>query len=237
VPDPEAIDVAEKDVADGVAREVARGVATNAEAAGETRRQGRPGKAALMRAAIEVMGEDGYEGASIRDMAARAGVSAAALYYHFPSKLDLLREFLVEAYDVTFARLERRMAAAEPAPAAQLDEVVGTLIASHLHDEWAQRASLVAYREHTRLDPPDRRVINRKRRRLLQLVEEVIADGVDSGDFTVADTREAARAIVILATSLVEPYREMGRSMHEVIALYQGFARGIVGAVHAGGST
>ena len=43
---------------------------------------------------IEVMGEVGYEGASMRDMAARAGVSVAALYYHFASKLDLLREFL-----------------------------------------------------------------------------------------------------------------------------------------------
>ena len=45
----------------------------------------------MMRAAVTVMGEDGYEGASMRDIAARAGVSVAALYYHFPSKQDLLR--------------------------------------------------------------------------------------------------------------------------------------------------
>lgn len=190
-----------------------------------------------MRAAIEVMGEDGYEGASIRDMAARAGVSVAALYYHFPSKLDLLREFLTEAYDVTFARLERRMAVAEQTPAAQLDEVVGTLIATHLHDTWAQRASTVAYREHTRLEPPDRRAIDRKRKRLLRLVEGVIEDGVSSGDFTVAEPREAARAIVILTTSLVQHYREMRRSMHDVITLYQGFARSIVGAAASGSGT
>src|SRR5947208_14016702 len=117
-------------------------------------RRERPGKAAILRAAIEVMGEDGYEGASMRDMAARAGVSVAALYYHFPSKLDLLREFLDEAYDVTLARLDRRLAAADPTPVARLDEIVGTLIASHLHDEWAQLASHVAFREYTRLHPP-----------------------------------------------------------------------------------
>src|SRR3954452_14631603 len=111
----------------------------------------RPGKAAILRAAVEVMGEDGYEGASIRDMAARAGVSVAALYYHFPSKLDLLREFLDEAYDVTLARLDRRLEAAEPTALARLDEIVGTLIAGHLHDEWAQLASNVAFREYTRL--------------------------------------------------------------------------------------
>src|SRR5437764_4490740 len=108
-------------------------------------RRERPGKAAIMRAAVEVMGEDGYEGASMRDMAARAGVSVAALYYHFPSKLDLLREFLDEAYDITLARVDRRLGAlAEPTPEARLDEVVATLIASHLHDEWAQLAANVA---------------------------------------------------------------------------------------------
>src|SRR3954468_23191434 len=103
----------------------------------------RPGKAAILRAAVEVMGEDGYEGASMRDMAARAGVSVAALYYHFPSKLDLLREFLDEAYDITLARIDRRVSCVDPTPTARLDEIVATLIASHLHDEWAQLASNV----------------------------------------------------------------------------------------------
>src|SRR3954466_15554727 len=127
----------------------------------------RPGKAAILRAAVEVMGEDGYEGASIRDMAARAGVSVAALYYHFPSKLDLLREFLDEAYDVTLNRIDRRLAAADPTPVARLDQLRGTLLWAHLHDEWAQVASNVAFREYTRLNPPERKAIDKKRRRLL----------------------------------------------------------------------
>ncbi len=190
-------------------------------------RRERPGKIAILRAAVEVMGEDGYEGASIRDMAGRAGVSVAALYYHFPSKHDLLREFLDEAYDVTLARLDRRLQAAGPVAVDRLDAVVGTLIASHLHDEFSQLASNVAFREYTRLHPPERAAIDVKRRRLLALVEEIVAAGVADGSFTVDDTHEAARAIVILATSLVEPYPEMARSLAEVIALYQRFARSI----------
>jgi AcrR family transcriptional regulator len=198
-----------------------------ASAGAESPRRERPGKAAILRAAVAVMGEDGYEGASMRDMAARAGVSVAALYYHFPSKLDLLREFLDEAYDITLARIDRRLAAAEPTPVARLDEIVATLIASHLHDEFAQLASNVAFREYTRLNPPERKAIDKKRRRLLQLVADVIADGVATGDFATDEPHESARAIVTLATSLVEPYGEMKRSMHEVIELYQGFARAI----------
>lgn len=180
-----------------------------------------------MRAAVTVMGEDGYEGASMRDMAARAGVSVAAVYYHFPSKLHLLREFLDEAYDVILARLDRRLLRAGPTAGERLDEAVGTLIASYLHDEFARLASNVAWREYTRLDPPERRAIDLKRRKIMHLFEDVIADGVVSGEFSAEEPKEAARAVVILCTSLVEPFDEMERTMDEVITLYQGFARSI----------
>ena len=183
----------------------------------------------MMRAAVEVMGEDGYEGASIRDMAARAGVSVAALYYHFPSKLHLLGEFLEEAHEVILARLERRLLSAEPTPVARLDVVVATLIASNLHDKFARLASNVAVREHTRLEKAERKVIDEKRKRLLQLVQGVVESGVEHGDFTTDEPREAARAIITLCSSLVEPYAEMHRSMADVIALHQGFARALAG--------
>ncbi|HET9610991.1 MAG TPA: TetR/AcrR family transcriptional regulator [Acidimicrobiales bacterium] len=195
-------------------------------------RRERPGKVAILRAAVEVMGEAGYEGASIRDMASRAGVSVAALYYHFPSKRDLLREFLEESHDVVLARIDRHLRDLGPAagPVARLDEIVGTLVASLVHDEFAQLAANVAWREHIRLDPAARAGIDGKRRRLLDLVADTVADGVAAGEMAAAEPREAARAIVTLATTIVEPYREMRRPMPEVIALYQRFARGIARA-------
>jgi AcrR family transcriptional regulator len=190
-------------------------------------RRERPGKAAILRAAVEVMGEDGYEGASVRDMAARAGVSVAALYYHFPSKHDLLREFLDEAWEITLARIDRRLEGVSDRPADRLDEIVATLIASLLHDDFAQLAAKVAFREYTRLNPPERALVEQQQTRLLDLVESVIVAGVDAGDFSTAEPRETARAIITLSASLVEPYPEMGRTLPEVIELYQGFARGI----------
>ena len=193
-------------------------------------RRERPGKAAIMRAAVTVMGEDGYEGASMRDMASRAGVTVAALYYHFPSKLDLLREFLDESWDVVLNRIDRRLAAADPSSTAQPDELVATLIASYLHDEFAQMATNVALREYTRLQPTDRAAIDAKRLRLLERSEDIVLAGVQAGAFSVDEPREVARAIIILCGSLVEPYPHMQRTMAEVIALYQGFARSLVGA-------
>jgi len=187
----------------------------------------RPGKAAILRAAVEVMGEDGYEGASIRDMATRAGVSVAALYYHFPSKHDLLREFLDEALDVSLARIERRVAR-HTSPVEQLEEIVGTIIWSNLHDEFARRAAYVVSSEYTRLRPPERAAIEVKRKALLDLVERVVREGVAQRRFTTDEPREAARAIVTLAQSTVGVEREINRSLEDIIELYQGFAVALV---------
>jgi len=180
-----------------------------------------------MRAAVEVMGEDGYEGASIRDMAARAGVSVAALYYHFPSKHDLLREFLDEALDVSLARIERRVARYTN-PVEQLEEIVGTIIWSNLHDEFARRAASVVSSEYTRLRPPERAAIEAKRKALLDLVEGVVREGVARKELSTAEPREAARAVVTLAQSVVGVEHEINRSLEDIIELYQGFAVALV---------
>jgi AcrR family transcriptional regulator len=193
-------------------------------------RQRRPGRVALMRTAIALMGERGYDGTSTRDIAAAADVSVAALYYHFPSKLDLLREFLHEAHDVVLVRLARDIDAAPGAPRARLDAAVATLLWSNLHDGWAQQAARVAWREHGRLDEPDRRKIAAKREQMVDLVEQVLRDGVEDRTFTTAEPREVARAVLTLCTTIVEPYAAMDRSLDDAIALYQRFAAGLAGA-------
>jgi len=46
----------------------------------------------IYRAAIALMKEKGYQGASIRDICKRASVSPGAFYSYFESKLDILKE-------------------------------------------------------------------------------------------------------------------------------------------------
>jgi AcrR family transcriptional regulator len=193
-------------------------------------RQGRPGRVALMRIAVGLMGERGYDGTSTRDIAAAADVSVAALYYHFPSKLDLLREFLHEAHDVVLARLAREIEGAGPDPRARLDAAVAALLWSNLHDDWAQLAAQVAWREHGRLDEPDRRKIVAKREQMVDLVEQVLRAGGRDGTFTAPEPREVARAVLTLCTTIVEPYAAMSRSLPQAVALYQGFAATLAGA-------
>lgn len=48
-------------------------------------------KAEIRAVALELFGQKGYEKTSLREIAERLDITKAALYYHFPSKGDLLR--------------------------------------------------------------------------------------------------------------------------------------------------
>jgi hypothetical protein len=129
---------------------------------------------------------------------------------------------------VVLARLARAIAGAGDGggdqPRARLDAAVSTLLWSNLHDDFAQLAAQVAWREHGRLDDPDRRLIVAKREQMVGLVEKVLRDGVAAGAFATSQPAEVARAVLTLCTTVVEPYAAMGCSLDEAIALYQGFA-------------
>lgn len=63
-------------------------------------------RARLIEAAGEVFAERGYRGATMREIAERAGANLAAAHYHFGSKLELYRDVV----SVHFERLEARLA-------------------------------------------------------------------------------------------------------------------------------
>ena len=53
----------------------------------------------IIKAAIRIFAEDGYEGASIRHIVARADVNQAAINYHFGGKEGLYRAVLKSALE------------------------------------------------------------------------------------------------------------------------------------------
>lgn len=64
--------------------------------ASSTRGQGT--KTALIEAAKQLVGERGYGGTSVRELAAAAGANIAAVNYHFGSRDRLLNEAVLEAF-------------------------------------------------------------------------------------------------------------------------------------------
>ena len=52
----------------------------------------------LLEAAVVSFAERGYHGVSVRDLASAAGVKAASVYAHFPSKEALLAELVLHGH-------------------------------------------------------------------------------------------------------------------------------------------
>lgn len=75
-------------------------VASETVAIRKENKLGRPAlkKGAIERSALELFVEKGVDGTSIRDIAARAGVTEGALYRHHKSKDDLVRALFFENY-------------------------------------------------------------------------------------------------------------------------------------------
>src|ERR1700758_1492261 len=54
----------------------------------------------ILAVALDLMDERGVRGASMRELARRAGVDVRSAYYHFESKRDLLRALFEQAGEV-----------------------------------------------------------------------------------------------------------------------------------------
>ena len=68
-------------------------------------------RAKVLAAARKLFSEQGYEGATIRDIAAAAGMSTGAVFANFTDKADLFREIMIS--DIEVLLLQMREAAAK----------------------------------------------------------------------------------------------------------------------------
>jgi AcrR family transcriptional regulator len=71
-------------------------------------------RAALIGAAVSIIGELGWKAATTRLVAARAGVTRGALQHYFVSREDLLKAVASEMFDSLHSRLDTAMLARSP---------------------------------------------------------------------------------------------------------------------------
>src|SRR3954451_7277165 len=79
----------------------------------KARAQGRAARDELLTAALRVFARRGYRDAGVDEIAAEAGYSKGALYWHFAGKEELLLALLEERVDT---RMRERFALLESAP-------------------------------------------------------------------------------------------------------------------------
>jgi AcrR family transcriptional regulator len=119
-------------------------------------------RARILEIAGELFRTQSYAGTSIADIAGRLGTSKAALYYHFPSKEDILDAILAEslAAHARIAELADGRAAAEDLLGALIDLVTGAgTVLTVFGNDPSVVAALSAREADYRLRDKDSRIV------------------------------------------------------------------------------
>lgn len=154
--------------------------------------------ARIRAAAVAAFAEDGYGAASTRSIAQRLGLSAAALYPHYPSKEALLHDISRAGHLDALAAVA---AADDPSgdPSQRLRSVVAAF--ARWQAQHSELARVLQY-ELRSLTPEHRREIVAIRRRTTAVLAEVIAAGLAAGEFTTPDPDGVVLAVSSLCVDV-----------------------------------
>ena len=138
----------------------------------------------ILAAAVELVRDKGLSDIRISDVARRAGMSPASVVYYFGTKDQLFAEAIAEADDAFYAGVVPEL---EELPSAL--ERLACLIVRSSTSDWLLWMDLWIYsRRHPDTAPAQRRFHRRWRGALA----DVIHDGVQRGEWTVADVEGVA---------------------------------------------
>ena len=175
----------------------------------------------VLRAALDEFLAIGYHGATVRGIAARAGLSVSGIYHYYTSK----QHMLVAILDLTMTDLLARSEAARAEGRDAAERFC--LLVEHLALYHTHRSELgfVGATEMRSLEPANRQRIAEQRTVQQRMVDREVEDAVREGVFRADHPHEAARAVVTVCTALPTWWRPGGPLSPEQIAeQYVGFA-------------
>jgi TetR/AcrR family transcriptional regulator, cholesterol catabolism regulator len=179
----------------------------------------------ILIAAARVFARQGYDTATLDDVALSLGVTKGVIYYYFPSKEALLTEIRTTAIGEAIQRLET-IVAAGGTPQQQLERAVNDLV-GHIFDDLERYANVL----HTGqgISAESRERVRTLQRRFEQIVQGIIEAGIASGSFLPHDPKVMTFTVLRAALGVASWYAPDGLLQPELIA--HQVTRQIVGGV------
>jgi len=169
----------------------------------------------VLAAAVELFARQGYDGTSVAEVIAAAGVAKGGFYHHFASKEALLYEVYGDLITRQLRAMDEivgRRAPVADTVRALIEDLVESTAAS------AQQA-LVFWREQHRLDDERTAAYRRARRRYHDTVVRLIRDGQASGALARTASPETVTLTIFgVVNELPLWYRPQGRTRPAQIA-------------------
>lgn len=185
-------------------------------------------RTSLLELAKQLFSERGYVAASLRDLAEMAGVTAAAVYYHFAKKEDLLRQIVFDGLEQITREVMNALAGAG-SPEARLEAV----IRAHLrYNVECPRDSKIIIEEARYLNEVDYAAAREKQLGVLNAYRACIQQLQEFKRMPGVDSSLAAFGITSVILGWYRWYRPSGPLSKEAAFEYMvSFAK--AGALHA----
>jgi AcrR family transcriptional regulator len=186
------------------------------------------GRAAMLASAVRVFAQRGFHGASMRQLAAEAGVTQSNFYNYFPGKSDILLAILREASATQMAMTQAAIDAAGPDVVDRFRAGIVAFVRYYVDNP---DVSLVAISELRYLEGDQRREIVAERDREQQIFASLIAEGAETGAFATPYPHQATLAVLTLCSGVTVWFHEGGElSPQDVAEQYARFALSLVEA-------
>ncbi|MCL5045152.1 MAG: TetR/AcrR family transcriptional regulator [Deltaproteobacteria bacterium] len=171
--------------------------------------------AAIKAAAKELFAKHGYSATTTRQIARAVSLQAAAIYYHFRSKNEILLQLLSEGNQLLLKAADEILTKepADPVRALRL------LINAHLRilaDDSALFTVLT--RELKRLEGGQRTQLLAERARYEQIVQSLVRRGIEAGQLRPCEVKTVSFGIIGLLNSVALWYQKQGPLSLEQVA-------------------
>jgi len=155
-------------------------------------------KERIREAAIRVFAHEGFDRASVKSIAAEAGVAVGSIYNHFADKDDLLISIFEEEFNARLSFIDELRSGSGPV-LSQIE----ALIEAHFRKvrQYPELAELLLYerfhpggRLQERIIPLQRRIVER--------IEEILRTGIDAGWIRPCHPKVVAQALFDLVQTM-----------------------------------
>ena len=170
--------------------------------------------ARIRKAAIALFKTRGYHGTPVRALARIVRIEAASLYYHFPSK----QEILLDMFDRTMDDLIAGLAQATGGVAGTEDRLRAAVRFHVLFHTDRRDEAFVSHSELRSLTAANLRRIIDKRDRYEAMFRALLADGAAAGLFHIGDLRLATIAILTMCSCVADWFTPGGRLDADFVA-------------------
>lgn len=201
------------------------GAAARSQTGSPVRAKGQATAARVREAALKRFAAAGYAAVSMREIAADVGVRPGALYNHFPTKQDILK-------DLMLSHMAELLDAWETCDLPDSMDPLERFVRFHIRYHLEKTDEVfISYMELRNLEPANFDVIETERRRYEAILTRILEEGAATGRYAVTEPKVTTRALIAMLTGIPSWYRAGGRlSKQDIEELYLELARKAVAA-------